>query len=210
MPPPRAKRPPKKRVSARFRRELILSAAKALFVKQGYGSTSVDQIAAAADVTKPVVYDHFDSKRDVYLAVMDRMRDTLMRSASAALTSDASPEERFRRAIECFFVEVKQDPAIVPLLFIQPRTHPDLLDAWQRLNTDAIAWLRPLAKGIAPQLSPIELDVAVQFLHFGLNAVGQTWPKAASVTTMTNIVVSLMWRGLSNLGEGKRRAATRR
>jgi AcrR family transcriptional regulator len=197
-------------MSAQFRREVILSAAKTLFVKQGYGSTSVDQIAAAADITKPVVYDHFDSKRDVYIALMDRMRDALMRSASAALTSDASPEERFRRAIESFFVEVKQDPAIVPLLFIQPRTHPDLIDEWQRLNAEAIAWLRPLAKGIAPQLRPLELDVAVQFLHFGLNAVGQTWPRTASVATMTNIVVSLMWRGLSDMGEGKRREATRR
>src|SRR3954452_8823415 len=59
------------------RRELIMEVAGRLFGEHGYDGTRLDDIAAAAGVTKPVLHRHFDSKRDLYLALLPRHRDDL-------------------------------------------------------------------------------------------------------------------------------------
>lgn len=67
----------RRRLPVAERRELILEAAGRLFGEFGYDGTRLDDIAAAAGVTKPIVYRHFDSKRDLYLAILRRHRDDL-------------------------------------------------------------------------------------------------------------------------------------
>jgi len=192
----------KKRLPASERRELILAAAKKLFSASGYAATSIDDIAAAAGVTKPVVYDHFSSKQSLYFALMRRLRDELLGAAAASLSSAAAtPRDRFHRAIETFFQQVKRDPAIVSVLFVQSRTEPDLSREWGRLQAEAMANLKPLARALAPGLHPWQLDVAVSFLHHGLNASAEAWPRSASPAEMADLIVTLMWRGLESVSE---------
>ena len=62
-------------MAAADRRATILAAAKRLFATRGYAATSLDDVAAAAGVSKPVVYDHFDSKRALYFELMRGLRD---------------------------------------------------------------------------------------------------------------------------------------
>jgi AcrR family transcriptional regulator len=69
----------KKRLPRAERRELILEAAGRLFGERGYAHTNLDEIAAAAGVTKPVLYRHFDSKKALYLALLERHREDLPR-----------------------------------------------------------------------------------------------------------------------------------
>jgi AcrR family transcriptional regulator len=57
---------------AKVRRELIARAAGGLFAERGYGATRLDDVAAAADVTKPMVYRHFASKKALYLALLEK------------------------------------------------------------------------------------------------------------------------------------------
>ncbi len=187
---------PGKRMPAGERREVLLLNAKRLFAKQGYAATSIDDIAAAAGVTKPVVYDHFASKRALYFAVMRRLRDELMDQAARALAADASPRQRLRVAIERYFLQVKRDPAIIELLFVQPRHEPELMQEWERLQAEAIGQLKPLARALAPRLLPWQLNVAVHLLHHGLNAMAQAWPRNISAADMADLVMTLQWRGL--------------
>ena len=67
----------KPRLPAAERRELILRAAMNLFGAGGYDGTRLDDVAADAGVTKPILYRHFGSKKDLYLAVLARHRDDL-------------------------------------------------------------------------------------------------------------------------------------
>lgn len=67
----------KSRMSASGRRSLILAAAGALFGRRGYDGVTLEQIAEAAGVTKPIVYRHFDSKQDLYLSLLTKHRDDL-------------------------------------------------------------------------------------------------------------------------------------
>jgi AcrR family transcriptional regulator len=190
---------PRKRLRAADRRAVILERAKALFASRGYSSTSLDDVAAAAGVTKPVVYDHFQSKRELCVTLMQNLRDELIASATEALSATSRPQERFHAAIANFFRQVERDPAIVALLFVQLRTEPELSREWQRLQAEAIASLKPLAEALAPGLEPWKLNVALHFLHHGLNATAAAWPRDASADEMTELVVSLLWKGLKSV-----------
>jgi AcrR family transcriptional regulator len=67
----------KPRLPAAERRELILHAAMNRFGAAGYDATRLDDVAADAGVTKPILYRHFTSKEDLYLAVLARHREDL-------------------------------------------------------------------------------------------------------------------------------------
>ena len=67
----------RKRIPAAERREVIVRAAGQLFAREGYAGTRLDDIAAAAEVTKPIVYRHFESKKALYLALLAKHEDDL-------------------------------------------------------------------------------------------------------------------------------------
>lgn len=67
----------RRRLPAGERRELILEAAGELFGERGYAGATLERIAAAAQVTKPILYRHFASKKALYLALLERHRDDL-------------------------------------------------------------------------------------------------------------------------------------
>lgn len=189
---------PRKRMTAESRRELIFEQAKSLFASRGYAATSIDDIAVASGVTKPVVYDHFASKRDLYLGLMRRLRDTLLQRAAADLRTASSPREAFGHAIENFYAAVKRDPAIVQLLFVQSRNQPELAREWERLQAEAVAQIKPLARALAPKLEPWQIAVFVHFLHHGLNSTVEVWPRQVSAKQMADFVARLVWNGLEN------------
>jgi AcrR family transcriptional regulator len=67
----------KQRIPAAERRALILREAGRLFARHGYAGTRLDGVAAAADVTKPMVYRHFESKKALYMALLVKHQDDL-------------------------------------------------------------------------------------------------------------------------------------
>ncbi len=67
------------------RRPLVLDAAHDLFLRNGFEGTSMDAIAAAAGVSKPVVYDCFASKDELFTAMLDREEERVLRETEAAL-----------------------------------------------------------------------------------------------------------------------------
>src|SRR5262249_32044482 len=69
----------RRRLPAAARRALIEAAAARLFAERGYAATRLDDVAAAANVTKPVLYRHFETKKALYLALLERHRAQLPR-----------------------------------------------------------------------------------------------------------------------------------
>jgi AcrR family transcriptional regulator len=92
----------RKRLPAGERRELILEAAGQLFGEHGYAHTTLDEVAAAAQVTKPVLYRHFDSKKALYLALLERHRADLPRFFER-VPSDFDFERRVEAILEAWF-----------------------------------------------------------------------------------------------------------
>jgi AcrR family transcriptional regulator len=75
------------RMTAAERREQLIAIARGLFAEKGFDATSVEEIAARAEVSKPVVYEHFGGKEGLYAVVVDREVRSLLDKMQAALTA---------------------------------------------------------------------------------------------------------------------------
>jgi AcrR family transcriptional regulator len=104
-------------MSGADRRALIEEAASRLFAMRGYAGTSIAAIAAAAGITKPVVYLHFPSKRQLHLELLLAHRDELLAQLAAGESERLSFDERFRRIAERWFEYVRTHPYEWRMLF---------------------------------------------------------------------------------------------
>ena len=105
------------RLPASERREQLLDVAMTVFAANGYHGTSMNGVAKAAGVTKPVLYQHFTSKRDLYLEliedVADRLANEVVRAAKAANSNYQSTVD----ALCAYFSFVEQNQREFQLLF---------------------------------------------------------------------------------------------
>ena len=85
-------------MTGKQRREQLLDVGRKLFAERGFEGTSVEEIAATAEVSKPVVYEHFGGKEGLYAVVVDREIQILLDSVTGALTSDAGPRLMLEQA----------------------------------------------------------------------------------------------------------------
>src|ERR1700748_3693784 len=78
---------PRIRMTGTERREQLLDVGRTLFAERGFEATSIEEIAARAGVSKPVVYEHFGGKEGLYAVVVDREMSDLLQRLTAALSS---------------------------------------------------------------------------------------------------------------------------
>src|SRR5918996_768945 len=103
------------------RRPLVLDAAHDLFLSNGFDGTSMDAIAAAAGVSKPVVYDCFASKDELFTAMLDREEERVLAETEAALRTSGGatdPEGALIRGFEAFLSAVEESPDIYRVVFL--------------------------------------------------------------------------------------------
>jgi AcrR family transcriptional regulator len=99
------------------RRAQLLDSALDVFVAQGYHAAAMDDIAERAGVSKPVLYQHFPGKLDLYLALLDASCDTVVAAVRDALASTDVNKERVTAAVDVFFTYVAADKAAFRLVF---------------------------------------------------------------------------------------------
>lgn len=91
------------RLSANARREQLLEVALTTFAGSGYHETSMNDVAEAAGVTKPVLYQHFESKRELYQAVVDDVGQRLVSAITSATADATSGREQTERGFRAYF-----------------------------------------------------------------------------------------------------------
>jgi AcrR family transcriptional regulator len=99
------------------RRAQLLAAATDVFVSNGYHAAVMDDIAERAGVSKPVLYQHFPSKLELYLALLERHTDELVRQVQAAIEETTDNRQRVRNAVGAYFDFVDGDDAAFRLVF---------------------------------------------------------------------------------------------
>jgi AcrR family transcriptional regulator len=99
------------------RREQVMSVARGVFMERGYHAAGMDEIADAAGVSKPVLYQHFPSKLELYLALLDGGIDELLNSADTALASTSDNKERVRATMRAYFSFVADRNSAFRLVF---------------------------------------------------------------------------------------------
>ncbi len=91
------------------RRAQLLAAATDVFVNNGYHATVMDDIAERAGVSKPVLYQHFPGKLELYLALLERYADELVRRVLGAIDETHDNAQRVRNAVGAYFDFVDGD-----------------------------------------------------------------------------------------------------
>jgi AcrR family transcriptional regulator len=130
-------RPRGVRLPRRERRAQLMSSALEVFVAQGYHSAAMDDIAERAGVSKPVLYQHFPGKLELYLALLDSSCDTMIANCRAALESTQDNKQRVAAAIDAFFAYVAHDTGAFRLVFESDLTNEPVVRAHvERVTTE--------------------------------------------------------------------------
>jgi AcrR family transcriptional regulator len=173
---------PRQRLPVAERRALIVEAAGRLFGERGYDATRLDEIAAAAGVTKPILYRHFDSKRDLYLALLERHRADLS-GFVAAMPAEGSTEERLRAVLDVWLNYVHTHSYSWKLLFRDTGGGPEVAARRREVHAEARAVLveviRSLAAGSIP---PRQREPLAELMSMGMAALVLWWIEDATVT----------------------------
>src|SRR6185312_3053586 len=105
------------RLSRDERMEQTLGVAHGLFAARGYSDVTMEEIAAAVGVTKPLLYNYFGNKERLYIACMERAGDSLTRTIAEAIADTDSPGDALASGVRAFFAFLDSDRAAWAVLF---------------------------------------------------------------------------------------------
>jgi AcrR family transcriptional regulator len=166
------------------RRPLILDVAMDLFLERGYRGTSMDAVARAAGVTKPVIYDCFGSKAELFAALLDHEEQRMLTQLSASLALGARSED-LRTTLTTGFTSmlraVTETPRAYRIALLGEGDANAIIDARVRRGRDQqIAAIAEIARGWLDGLVAADrLDAVSQFVGQTLSGIGE-----AGVRTM--------------------------
>ncbi|MCP9273883.1 TetR/AcrR family transcriptional regulator [Mycolicibacterium arenosum] len=119
------------------RRGQLLIAASEVFVDRGYHAAGMDEIADRAGVSKPVLYQHFSSKLELYLAVLARHVDNLVSGVRSALRTTTDNRQRLTAAVAAFFDFIEHDGQGYRLIFENDYVTEPQVSAQVKVATEA-------------------------------------------------------------------------
>lgn len=121
------------------RRAQLLAAAQEVFAANGYHAAAMDDIAERAGVSKPVLYQHFPGKLDLYIALLESHVDNLVNTVQQALTSTTDNKQRVRNAVGAFFDFVNGDVGAFRMVFESDlRGEPAVQEAVDRATSASV------------------------------------------------------------------------
>lgn len=170
-----------------------------MFVDNGYHAAAMDDIAERAGVSKPVLYQHFPGKLELYLALLDSACDTVVESVRDALASTEDNKARVQATIDVFYSYVASDQAAFRLVFESDVTNePEVRRRVDRVNTEtaeAVAAVIHDDTGLPAVASELLAVSLVGMAHVG----ARYWldqGSALSKEEAVAMVSALSWRGI--------------
>ncbi|MET0305303.1 MAG: TetR/AcrR family transcriptional regulator [Solirubrobacterales bacterium] len=207
---PLARPEPRRRLTAAARRELIAEAAAELFAERGYRGASIGEIARRSGVTPPVVYEHFESKRELYRELLERHFAELREVWREHFLGDDPAEQRVARSFDAWFAYVEEHPFAGKVLF-RYSTDPEI----EAVHADVAARSResilPLfaaeqgAENVAGSVAGDGIEMVWVVLRGVLQGLAVWWadhpevPRERVVTTAMNS----LWVGFERAQAGE-------
>jgi AcrR family transcriptional regulator len=190
---------PRARLSAAQRRRLIEDAAAHLFARRGYAATTVEDIVTEAGVSKPMLYRHFESKKELHMKLLERRRDELAAAPlDVFLQGEGKLEERLPAMIDAWFIDVEQHPDTSRLLFQDATGDSDIQALQRELRRRQRAADVALLREFAPQLSEHELEPLGEIIRSSLTGLALWWldnpnlPRATLVAAMLRMTNGML------------------
>lgn len=183
------------------RRQQVLGAALEVFSSVGYHAASMDDIAERAGVSKPVLYQHFPGKLDLYLALLDAGLDDLRAAAKAALTTTTDNRLRVSAIVHAYFAFVEEPSGAFRLVF-----ESDLANepgVRQRVDAVDLELARLSATVIAEDtgLSDQQAMLLASGIQGMVQVAARRWLRDDATDSTrgeaAELITSLAWRGIS-------------
>lgn len=190
----------RRRMTGPERAAQLLDVAERLFIEQGYEQTSLEDVARAAGVSRPIVYQHHGSKERLYLAAVARARGALQEDTLAALGTVSEPRDALRAAAQVWFDEVERNPRRWQLLHTDRivRLSPELA-ADIELPTTGPFYAAALAGWVRPDISDTRVMASAQMVIGAALELAHWWidNDEMSRDEVVAELVDFCWSGLS-------------
>ena len=183
------------------RRKQLLAAAQQVFVAQGYHAAAMDDIAERAGVSKPVLYQHFPGKLELYLALLDTHCAAMVERVRSAMAATTDNKDRVRGAMNAYFDFVDHESEAFRLVFESDlRNEPAVRERVDRVESGCIAAITDtimadtgVSRARAELLASGLVGAAETAARFWL-AGGRQVDKAEAEALLT----ALSWRGIAS------------
>jgi AcrR family transcriptional regulator len=198
-------------MTGKERREQLLDIGRRLFAERGFDGTSIEEIAAQAGVSKPVVYEHFGGKEGLYAVVVDREVERLLTMATSLLDGDHT-RDKFEAAAVSLFRYI-DDNADGFRILVRDSNPGSSTGTYGTLLSDIAGQVEYIladylvSRGHDPKLAPLYAQMLVGMVAF----TGQWWLDARKprLEVVAANLIDLAWNGLSHLDGNGREAARR-
>jgi len=190
------------RMTGKQRREQLIEVGRRLFAEKGFEATTVEEIAAKASVSKPVVYEHFGGKEGLYAVVVDREIRTLLDGITSALSAETTSRGLLEAAALSLldYIEGSTDGFRI---LVRDSPAGQSTGSFASLISDVASQVEHIlaaefkARGLDPRTAPLYAQMLVGMVAL----TGQWWVdsrkfKKADVAAH---LVNLAWNGLSGL-----------
>jgi AcrR family transcriptional regulator len=191
------------RLPRSVRRRQLLAAAQQVFVAHGYHAAAMDDIAEAAGVSKPVLYQHFPGKLELYLALLDTQAEALAKTVHEALDATTDNRERVHGVLSAYFgfVDRDDDDGAFRLIFETDLGNEPAVR--ERVEAVAEKTMKAVADTVAADTG-LDRDQA-ELLSTALTGAAQVAARwwLASKRPMSRVdairlLETLLWRGISS------------
>ena len=209
-------RHPHGRVPRELRRRQLLELATALFSERGYAAASMDELAARAGISKPVIYGLFGSKEGVLIAAIEDLGDELNRVVFEAVAGKTTPEELLRSGSLAFFRFIGERSETWAMIFGTTRSLSDAspeatarLDEIRRRQDVLVEGaIHAAARGLGGDPDPLEVSAITRGLNGVYEGLVEWWVLHPEVEAeqLAEWVVALVLPGLEAMAERARGA----
>jgi AcrR family transcriptional regulator len=207
-----AKTAPRRRLTAEQRRERILRGAAKVFADRGYHDASMTAIARAGGITPAVVYDHFESKAQLQVELLERETAAMLSAIAAALESaPEDPEARVRAGVDAFFGFVEEHRFAWRMIFRDPPAEGEVQRAYRRLGAGVTSGVESFLRADAPPGlfdgpgSEHRAAMFAQLLTSSMTGLAFWWYEHRDVPRDVVVarVLEVCWTGLGALVRGE-------
>ena len=189
-------------MTGKQRREQLLDVGRRLFAEKGFEGTSVEEIAARAQVSKPVVYEHFGGKEGLYAVVVDREIEVLLDAVTGALLSEGRPRLLLERAALALLDYIESSTDGFRIL-VRDSPVAQSTGTFASLISDVASQVEHILgaefkqRGLDPRNAPMYAQMLVGMVAL----TGQWWldSRRPKKTDVAAHLVNLAWNGLSGL-----------
>jgi AcrR family transcriptional regulator len=204
----------RKRLTAQERREGILRAAAEIFAERGYHASSIDDIARSAGISKALIYEHFSSKEELHVRLIEENARELMERLTEATAGKRPAERQLEAGVEAFFRFVEERRGAWRILFREV-TDPLMARVLDRILDQVTGVVAALiaedpgarsVRGDSEQLREQSIRMLAQMLVGSIQSLANWWSDQREVPRerLVEMAMDFAWVGLDRLRTGER------